>query len=87
MLQFAGPAIMWSMALIDKLIEPFAFVGGRLNRRPGPTLRAAGLDYGWRAFRNRSESETHPRIPSAVNRGVVIAARQSMPDRFAHAVC
>jgi hypothetical protein len=32
----------------------------------GKTL-AALVDYGWRAFRNRSESETQPRITSVVN--------------------
>jgi hypothetical protein len=40
-----------------------ALAAGHVADRPLST----GLDYGWRAFTNRSESETQPRITSALN--------------------
>jgi hypothetical protein len=72
-------AISWQLIARADLMLP--------RRRSGPSATTS-LDYGWRAFRNRSESETQPSIASTLKqRGVVITARQSMPERLAHAVC
>ena len=52
------PAISWQLIARAGLMLP--------ARRSGP-FAITSLGYGWRAFRNRSESETQPRITSALN--------------------